>query len=112
MVSPGLSVSATVVVVIPRNITITDTTTIATNEAGTAFVYLGSFQIINIVNKTNPTIVPNSIKPLLRVLLKVNSPPEKSDESAGLSSMIEVKFGICDKKIIIAKPFTKPNITG
>ncbi len=67
-----------------------------TKEAGIAFVIFGKIRMIAIVKATNPAIikkgepVSHSVCPLTTVLNCSN----------------------CDIKIITAKPFTKPNITG
>ncbi len=56
MLSPSFKVSETVMVSIPKPITITDTTNTATNDEGTACVSFGTLHIMTIVNRVSPSI--------------------------------------------------------
>ncbi len=88
--------SATVLVSIPNPKTNAKTTIIATKEAGTALVIFGKPKTIPIVSATKPIIMYNGLP-----------------DNQTLSPLtITLNCSSCDMKIITAKPFTKPNITG
>ena len=89
---------------IPKKITMTATIPIPANGAGMILVTRGITQMIAIVKPTKPSIVINSIPPS-------HSPPvvpwpETSTEPGTLNCVS------CARKITMAKPLTKPNITG
>ena len=72
------------------------TTIIAANEAGTALVSLGKNMTIPIVNATKPAIINRGLP----------------DNQTLSPFTIVLNCSSCDMKMIIAKPFTNPNITG
>jgi hypothetical protein len=73
------------------------TTPIATSDDGTFFVKRGSTYTIAMVNATSPSIVASS------------SPPNQSPTTAPSRSRNILS---CDRKTTIARPLTKPIITG
>lgn len=87
------AMSPTVWVLMPKATTRPNTVRIATSEAGIALVILGNPQIISMVRSTNPTIMYSGIP--------VNQLPVGS-----------LNWSSCAIKMMMASPFTKPNITG
>src|SRR5690554_4390876 len=79
-----------------KKYTIPNTTIIATNEEGTAFVSRGNKTTINIVTKVNPAIKYNA---------------EPCNHSLEPLSVI-LNCATCDIKIMTANPFKKPYMTG
>ena len=72
------------------------TTIMATRDGGTALVILGKIRIIAMVKATNATIIKSG--------LPVNH--------STCPFIITLNCSSCAEKMITARPFTKPNITG
>ena len=78
----------------PKQATIAKTTMIATNEAGITLVIFGNPITMAMVNATNPSMVYNG------------------EPANQVSVPCILNWLNCHMKIIIASPFTNPNITG
>ena len=92
-----LAISPTVRVSIPKNCTIPSTINIAAKEEGMALVNLGKKWIINMVK---------AIKPIMTYKYEPSIQFKAPEASTALNCPN------CAKNITIAKPLTKPSITG
>ena len=97
-----LARSPTVLVLRSSPITIKLTTRIPANAEGIAFVTFGKKWVINIVAAIILIMMYNSLPANQLPSVQPHLPP-------GVDSC---NWGICAKKITIAKPFTNPSITG
>src|SRR3989338_8866728 len=89
--------SPTVLVSMPAKIASAETTMIAARVEGTILVILGSREIIAMVSAIKPSIVYSGA-PCIQLVVP--------------SGAVTLKCPICARKITIARPFTKPSITG